>query len=181
MNFCSHCGKPVVERIPEGDNRLRHVCDHCDTIHYMNPRIIAGCLVTHKNKILLCKRAIEPRYGLWTLPAGFMENGESSLEAARRETWEEAKAKVDIQGIYSVFNLPHINQVYMIFRSTLRDSSFAAGTESLDVALFNEDEIPWDNLAFSVMRKTLEFYCKDRKQGDFPFRLQDLHPRKSRR
>lgn len=174
MNFCSHCGKPVVKRIPEGDDRPRHVCDHCNTIHYVNPRIIAGCLVIHEDRVLLCKRAIEPRYGLWTLPAGFMENGESSLEAARRETWEEAMARVDIHSIYSLFNLPHINQVYMIFRSTLKDPRFAAGRESLEVALFNENEIPWDDLAFSVMRKTLEFYFKDRKKGLFPIRMHDL-------
>ena len=174
MKYCSNCGNPVIERIPPGDNRPRFVCDHCETIHYQNPRIIAGCLPIHEERVLLCKRAIEPRYGLWTLPAGFMENGETSLEAALRETWEEALARVDIDGIYTLFNLPHINQVYMIFRARLCDLNFGAGEESLEVALFREEDIPWDNIAFPVMRKTLEFYFQDRQSGNFDVRMHDI-------
>lgn len=174
MRFCSNCGQSVIERIPEGDNRPRFVCDHCETIHYQNPRIIAGCLPIHEDKVLLCKRAIEPRYGLWTLPAGFMENGETSQEGAIRETWEEALAKVDVHGIYAIFNLPHINQVYMIFRADLSDLNFGAGEESLEVELFREDQIPWDDIAFPVMRKTLEFYFEDRRTGQYNVHMHDI-------
>ncbi len=176
MNFCSSCGKPVIRRIPEGDDRERFVCDHCQTIHYQNPRIIAGCVPVHKSKVLLCKRAIEPRYGLWTLPAGFMENGETSLEAAIRETREEAIAKVSIRDIYTLFNLPHINQVYMFFLADLREPEFGAGLESLEVGLFGEHEIPWQELAFPVVARTLEHYFADRKSGHFPVRMQDMPP-----
>ena len=151
MRYCSNCGNSVVERIPEGDNRLRFVCDHCDTIHYQNPRIIAGCLPVYDYKVLLCKRAIEPRYGRWTLPAGFMENGETTRQAALRETWEEARAEVDIEGIYTIFNLPHINQVYMLFRGNLKNTNFGPGEETLETTLFGQHEIPWDQLAFPAV------------------------------
>lgn len=180
MKFCSDCGQPVISRIPQGDNRERFVCDHCDTIHYQNPRIIAGCLPIHGNRVLLCKRAIEPRYGLWTLPAGFMENGESTLEAALRETREEALAEVESLGVYTLFNLPHINQVYIIFRGNLINGDFGAGDESLEVALYEEQEIPWDEIAFTVVRETLEFYFKDRKSGDFPVRVQDIRIKRTK-
>jgi len=174
MNFCSDCGQPVTHRIPEGDDRPRYVCDNCGAIHYQNPRIIAGYLPTYGSKVLLCKRAIEPRYGLWTLPAGFMENGETTLQAALRETWEEAQAEVQSEGLYAIFNLPKINQVYMIFRGELKNLNFGPGIESLETALFEEHEIPWDDLAFEVMRKTLELYYQDVKKGEFPQRMLDI-------
>lgn len=174
MNYCSECGHTVTHRIPEGDNRPRYVCENCGTIHYQNPRIIAGCLPTHEDKVLLCKRAIEPRYGLWTLPAGFMENGETTLQAGLRETWEEALATVECEGLYTVFNLPKINQVYMIFRGELENLNFGPGEESLETELFSEQDIPWDDLAFEVMRKTLELYFQDRKTGKFPVRMLDI-------
>ena len=174
MKFCSNCGNSVIEKIPAGDNRPRFVCDDCDTIHYQNPRIIAGCLPIYDDKVLLCKRAIEPRYGLWTLPAGFMENGETSEEAAIRETWEEALARVNVHGIYTLFNLPHINQVYMIFRADLLDLDFGAGEESLEVELFEESTIPWTELAFPVMKKTLEFFFLDRQKGSYDVRMHDI-------
>ncbi|MEW8208657.1 MAG: NUDIX hydrolase [Candidatus Thiodiazotropha taylori] len=134
MNFCSQCGAKVEVKVPDGDNRPRHVCDSCSTIHYQNPKIVVGCIPVWEDQILLCRRAIEPRYGLWTLPAGFMENGETSQQGAARETLEEATARVDVEGLYGLYNLPHINQVYLIFRSRLLDLEFAAGTESLEVA-----------------------------------------------
>ncbi len=174
MKFCSNCGNSVIEKIPAGDNRPRFVCDDCETIHYQNPRIIAGCLPVYEDKVLLCKRAIEPRYGLWTLPAGFMENGETSEEAAIRETWEEALARVNVHGIYTLFNLPHINQVYMIFRADLADPDFGAGEESLEVELFEERSIPWQELAFPVMKKTLEFFFEDRQSGQYNVRMHDI-------
>ncbi len=161
--------------MPEGDNRPRHVCQRCRTIHYQNPKIVAGCLPELADgRILLCRRAIEPRYGLWTLPAGFMENGETTLQAALRETLEEAGVRVTDPRLYIVFNLPHIDQVYMMFRSRLPAPVFAAGSESLEVALFEESAIPWDRIAFPVITETLRLYFTDRRQGRFPLHLGDI-------
>lgn len=176
MKFCSYCGSDVTLRIPAGDNRQRYVCvDHsCGAIHYQNPRIITGCLPTYEDKVLLCKRAIEPRYGLWTLPAGFMENGESTADGALRESWEEAQATLEIDQLYALYDLPYINQVYFFYKGELSNLDFGAGEESLEVALFAEDEIPWDELAFSVVTKTLEHYFNDRKSGVFPLRTDTL-------
>lgn len=169
MNFCSNCGSPVRYAVPDGDNRLRHICtsDDCGIVHYTNPNIVAGCLIEHGDKLLLCQRAIEPRYGLWTLPAGFLENGESVEDGAKRETREEAEADVDILGLYSMFSLTHINQVYMLFRARLQEPVFRAGEESLDVRLFEESEIPWREIAFPVIHQTLRHYFEDRRQGAF--------------
>lgn len=165
MNYCSHCGQPVEQCIPEGDNLPRHVCTVCRTIHYENPKIVAACIGEWEDRILLCRRAIEPRHGLWTLPAGFMENRESTREAALRETWEEARARVDIQSLYAVYSIPHISQVYMVFRGPLIEPAYEAGPESLEVELFREQDIPWETLAFTVMEKTLRQYFADRDQG----------------
>lgn len=170
MKYCSECGAAVRLRVPPGDNRERYVCDACGVVHYQNPRIIAGCLVESGNRVLLCRRAIEPRFGLWTLPAGFMENGETTEQAAARETWEEARARVAEPRLYSLFSLPHINQVYLLFRCRLAPGGYGAGTESLEVRLFEEAEIPWDQLAFPTIRKTLEYYFADRANGGFPLR-----------
>ena len=175
MKYCSQCGGRVSLKIPQGDDRQRHVCDECDSIHYQNPRIIAGCLPTYKDKVLLCKRAIEPRYGLWTLPAGFMENGESTEQGALRESWEEARASIDLCGLYTMFSLPEISQVYMLFRGELKDLNFAPGTESLEVELFREDEIPWDEMAFPVMWRTLQHYFADLPKQNFPFRSETIY------
>lgn len=174
MKFCSHCGHPVSERIPVGDDRPRFVCDQCNTVHYQNPRIVAGCLPVYRQQVLLCRRAIEPRQGFWTLPAGFMENGETIEQAALRETWEEAQARVREQQLYTLFNLPHINQVYMFFRAELCDLDFGPGEESLEVRLFDEEEIPWEQLAFPTIGKTLRHYFSDRQQQAFPVRMQDI-------
>ena len=168
MKFCSECGKTVVHRIPEGDNLPRFICDHCDIIHYQNPKLVVGCLPVWNEQILLCKRAIAPSYGLWTLPAGFMENQESLEEAALRESREEANANLDIHNIYSVISLPHINQIYVLYRAKLLDLDFYAGPESLDVQLFNEADIPWEQLAFKTIERTLKQYFEDRKQNTFP-------------
>lgn len=175
MKYCSSCGSDQLEfRVPAGDNRPRHVCASCNNIHYQNPRIIAGCLPVHEGKVLLCKRAIEPRYGFWTLPAGFMENGETLEEAAQRESLEEAEAEVVLEGLYTVFNLPHISQVYMLFRGTLKNGAFGVGEESLETRLFSEEEIPWEELAFPTIAKTLKYYFEDRKNNDFPIRVRDI-------
>ncbi len=178
MFFCSNCGAEVVEKIPAGDSRLRHICERCDTIHYQNPKIVAGCLPVWEDRLLLCRRAIEPRYGLWTLPAGFMENGESTEQAAARETLEEACAEVVDLALYGVFSIPHINQVYMMFRACLASGNFSPGEETLETRLFSEHEIPWEQLAFPVVRRTLERYYQDLKGDGFPVHVEDIlrHP-----
>ena len=175
MNYCSHCGTKVILRVPAGDNRERHTCDQCDTIHYRNPCIITGTLPIYKDQVLLCKRAIEPRYGLWTLPAGFMENGESTEGGAIRETLEEAQARVRVDDLYTMFDLPEINQVYFFYRAQLVDLSFCAGTESLEVALFDEANIPWSELAFPVVTRTLKHFFNDRKNQKYPLHREVLN------
>lgn len=177
MNFCSNCGHPVTRRIPPHDDRHRHVCDTCDTIHYENPKLVVGCIPEWEDQVLLCSRAIEPRHGKWTLPAGFLENGETVAEGARRETREEARANVDGLSLYAIFDIPHVNQVYLMFRSRLLDLDFGPGEESLDVRLYREDEIPWDEIAFPVIRETLKLYFRDKKSGRFQFRLSAIKPR----
>jgi ADP-ribose pyrophosphatase YjhB (NUDIX family) len=177
MNYCSHCAAPVVFRVPAGDNRPWHVCEGCGLIHYSNPKIIAGCLPIWDEQVLLCRRAIEPRHGLWTLPAGFMENGESTQDAARRETKEEACARVEIGDLYCYLNIPHISQVYVIFLARLLDLDFAAGDESLEVELFHEAEIPWQKIAFPAIDIALRHYFEDRKNGAFPTRVFDVERR----
>lgn len=176
MKFCSQCGTPVSISVPEGDNRERHVCDNpdCATVHYQNPRIITGCLPIHDNKVLLCKRSIEPRYGYWTLPAGFMENGETTRQGAARESWEEARAKVIMEELYTIFDLPHINQVYFFYKASLADLDFQPGEESLEVGLFAEDQIPWKKLAFPVVVDALKYYFEDQKNNRFIFRSETI-------
>ncbi|WP_237060077.1 NUDIX hydrolase [Microbulbifer sediminum] len=169
MKFCSHCGSDAVTfSIPEGDDRPRHLCGGCGAIHYINPRVIVGVLPYLGDRVLLCKRAIEPRLGLWTLPAGFMENGETSEEGALRESWEEARANIRVDDLYTVYDIPHINQVYLIYRGELTDTNFGAGPESLEVELFREEEIPWQEIAFPIMSETLTHYFSDRREGSYP-------------
>jgi ADP-ribose pyrophosphatase YjhB (NUDIX family) len=167
IKFCNSCGAPVTHRIPEGDNLHRAVCDACGTIQYENPKVVVGCVPVRGDRILLCKRAIEPRYGLWTLPAGFMENGETLEEGAMREAMEEAHANVEIEELYTVFSVPHISQVHMMFRARLVNDDFHAGIESLEVKLVTAEEIPWHELAFTVVRRTLEHFLQDRARGTF--------------
>lgn len=170
MRYCSQCGAGVSVQVPEGDNMPRHVCPACGTIHYQNPKIVVGCIPEWEDRLLLCRRAIEPRYGLWTLPAGFMENGETVQQGAARETLEEAEARVEVGALYALFNLPHINQVYMLFRARLLVPEFGPGTESLETQLMTESEIPWDEIAFPVIHESLQLYFRDRAAGHFPLR-----------
>jgi len=170
MRYCSQCGAAVTLTVPEGDNVARHVCGDCGTIHYQNPKIVVGCIPEWQDRLLLCRRAIEPRYGLWTLPAGFMENGETVQQGAARETLEEAEARVEVGGLYALFNLPHINQVYMLFRARLLAPEFGPGSESLETVLMHEGEIPWDEIAFPVIAEALKLYFRDRAAGHFPLR-----------
>ena len=174
MKYCSLCGQTVSLRSPESDDRERHVCDSCGQVHYLNPRIIVCSLPCYEDKVLLCKRAIEPRYGLWTLPGGFMENGESTLQAAIRETHEEAHAQIDMLELYSLFNVIHINQVHLFFRARLQRPEFGAGSESLEVGLFTQAEIPWNEIAFPAVGSTLQQYFLDLPSGRFPLRLADV-------
>lgn len=175
INYCNHCGENVSLMIPAGDNRERHVCDACGQVHYQNPKIVCGCIAVWGEQILLCKRAIEPRLGLWTLPAGFMENGETIQHAAARETREEACAEIVGQTLYGIYNLPHANQVYIMFRGELNNShDFAAGEESLETRLFEEAQIPWEEIAFRVIRMTLERYLIERKTNDFQVLVEDV-------
>lgn len=174
MKFCSVCGNPVRVGIPQGDNRPRHICDGCDTIHYQNPKVVAGCIAHWEDRILMCRRAIEPRYGLWTVPAGFMENGETTYEGAVRETLEEANARVEVDDLFVTVNLPHIDQVYMLFRGRLLDLDFSPGDESLETALLGEDDIPWDQIAFPTVGEALKLYFADRRAGAFPVHMLDI-------
>jgi ADP-ribose pyrophosphatase YjhB (NUDIX family) len=180
MKFCSSCGGTLEWRIPEDDNRERYVCASCGEVHYQNPKLIVGAIPDCQGRILLCRRAIEPRYGLWTLPAGFMENGETTAEAAARETMEEANAHVEIGALYTLYNVPHISQVHMLYRATLHSPEFSPGIESLEVRLFAESDIPWDELAFRPVKLSLQHYFADRVDGNFTFHTGVLHPMPSR-
>lgn len=176
MNFCSHCGGVVNLAIPEGDNLPRHVCQRCGTVHYLNPKLVVGCVAEWNGQILLCRRSIAPRYGLWTLPAGFMENGETTSEAAIRETLEEACARIEIGPLFSLVNVPHINQVHLFYRARLVDTGFAAGRETLATALFSEEAVPWQDLAFQSVTLCLRAYFADRLARHFSFHEEDLQP-----
>lgn len=177
MKFCSQCGGDIEIKIPADDNRPRFICVRCEIIHYQNPNIIAGTIPVYKDKVLLCRRAIEPRHGYWTLPAGFMENQETTTEAAIRETWEEAEARVTIDALYTVINVPQIDQVHLFFLASMRDDNFGAGPESLETQLFSEEDIPWDELAFPTVKRTLKLFFKDRKAMRFGVHVSDIiHP-----
>ncbi len=170
MKFCSQCGASLRYSIPEGDDRKRYLCDACGMIHYQNPKIVAGTIPVWEDKVLLCKRAIEPRKGFWTLPAGFMELGETTGEAAVRETDEEANAAVELQELYTMYSLPFISQVHLFYRAELKDGLFSPGSESLETRLFDESEIPWDDLSFETVIETLRCYFEDQRRGQFSLR-----------
>lgn len=176
INYCCTCAAPVALRVPAGDTLPRHVCDACGAIHYRNPRLVVGTLPVWEDRVLLCRRAIEPRRGCWTLPAGFMENRESVAEAAERETREEACARIDLDDLYTMISVPHISQVHVIYRARLRDLDFAPGDESLEVALFSEADIPWEEIAFRTVAMTLRHYFADRAAGSFGLHVDALAP-----
>lgn len=176
MKFCSNCGAPVSVQTPEGDDRPRYVCAACKTVHYQNPIMVVGCIPEYDNRVLLCRRAIEPQYGKWTLPAGYLEKGETLMQGAIRETREEAGARVEIIAPYTLFNLTFVSQIYLLFRARLVSPDFEAGQESLDVRLFSQAEVPWDAMAFTVIRETLNLYFRDRPTGQFPLHMGDIHP-----
>lgn len=174
MKFCSQCGSTVELIVPKGDTHARHVCSQCGEIHYLNPKVVVGCVPRWEGRVLLCRRAIEPRYGLWTLPAGFLENNETTIEGAARETLEEAAARVRITQLYTMFNIPQISQIYVMFLADLVAPEFGPGTESLEVALYDEADIPWDRIAFPVVEQTLRFYFADQRNSRFGVHIGDI-------
>lgn len=174
IKHCRACGGEVRYQTPADDNRDRATCIVCTTIHYENPLNVVGTLPVWHDRVLLCRRAIEPRLGLWTLPAGFMELGETTAQGAIRETTEEAGARVELEGLYSLINVVRVGQVHLFYRARLLGADFAPGTESLEVKLFAEDEVPWDEIAFRTTRMTLQFYFDDRRQGQFIMHCADI-------
>ena len=176
MKFCSACGGPVELKIPEGDDKPRYVCQSCSTIHYSNPRMVAGVIPLWQGKILICKRAIEPALGTWTLPAGYLENGESVRACAIRETREEAGAELTEITPYAMINLPFIDQVYFMYRAMLQDTNFQPGFESSELKLVSPEDIPWQQLSFASIREVLKHYCDDLKTNQFPFREFSIKP-----
>jgi ADP-ribose pyrophosphatase YjhB (NUDIX family) len=180
LNFCSNCGAPVESKIPPGDHLPRFVCTSCNTIHYKNPLLVLGCVPEWQDKILLCRRAIEPRLGFWTVPAGFMENGETMQQAAARECQEEALATVEVTSLLAVVNVTRANQVHVMFRAKLLEPEFAPGIESLEVRLYTEADIPWPDLAFPSGEFTLRQYFADRAAGREDHHFTELKSRSMR-
>ena len=174
MKFCPSCASPLARRVPPGDSLPRYLCDACGSIHYENPRLVVGCVPEWEGRILLCRRAIEPRYGYWTLPAGFMENGESTAQGATRETLEEAGARVELTAPFSMISVPYVNQVHMFYRAKLLDLEFKPGEESLEVSLVEEAQVPWKDIAFRTVGLTLKRWFADRAKGSFGFHAEDL-------
>ena len=170
MKFCSQCGQPVTFTVPAHDDRPRHVCFSCGTIHYENPRMVVGAIPIWQGRILMCRRNIEPRKGYWTLPAGFLENGETAAEGARRETLEETGAQIRDLTPYLMVDIPHIHQIYLMFRARLQAPDVHPTRESSAVELLAAEEIPWGDIAFKVVEKTLRYFLDDRPTGHFPFR-----------
>ena len=177
MKFCSNCASPVVKRVPPGDTLPRWVCDACGEIHYQNPKLVVGAVPEWEGRLLLCRRAIEPRYGYWTLPAGFMENDETAGQAALRETLEEAGARIELLAPYSLISVPNVNQVHLFYRARLLDQEFRPGEESLEVALLEEAQVPWKDIAFRTVGLTLKHWFADRRAGAFGFHAEDVAPR----
>lgn len=174
MKFCSNCASPVAKRVPPGDSLPRWVCDQCGEIHYQNPKLVVGTIAEQDGRVLLCRRAIEPRYGYWTLPAGYMENDESTGQAAARETREEAGAKIELGEPFSMISIPYVNQVHLFYRAKLLEIDFRPGDETLEVALVEESKVPWKELAFRTVSMTLKLWFEDRRAGAFRFHASEL-------
>jgi ADP-ribose pyrophosphatase YjhB (NUDIX family) len=174
IKHCRACGSPVDYQQPPDDNRDRAMCPACGEIHYENPLNVVGTVPAWGDQVLLCLRNIEPRRGFWTLPAGFMELGESTAEGALRETEEEAGARVELQGLFTVLNVVRVGQVHLYYRARMLDTRLAPGPETIEARLFTEAEIPWENLAFRTVRKTLEHYFADQRAGQFAVHAGDV-------
>jgi ADP-ribose pyrophosphatase YjhB (NUDIX family) len=168
IKHCRNCGVAVVYRIPDdGDTKERAICPSCTTIHYENPLNVVGTVAYWGEKVLLCKRNIEPRFGKWTLPAGFLELGETTAQGAARETVEEAGAKIELEGLFSVISVARVGQVHLFYRARLLSDQFEPGTETIEARLYAENEIPWDEIAFRTVKETLELFFSDRRTGGF--------------
>jgi ADP-ribose pyrophosphatase YjhB (NUDIX family) len=175
IQHCKSCGNTVTYRLPDdGDTRERAVCNACHTIHYENPLNVVGTVPVWGNKVLLCKRNIEPRFGKWTLPAGFMELNETVAEGAARETVEEAGAQFEIQELFTLMNVTRVGQVHFFYRAQLTSDQFDPGHETQEARLFAEDEIPWDEIAFRTVKETLQHYFADAKKGKFELHHVDI-------
>ena len=175
IRHCRQCGALVARRLPDdGDTRERAICTVCNTVHYENPLNVVGTLPIWEDKILLCKRNIEPRYGKWTLPAGFMELGETVAQGAARETDEEAGAQIELLGLYTLMNVVRVGQVHFFYRAKLLSTTFHPGHETIEARLFSEDEVPWDDIAFRTVRETLKCFFEDRQRGAFPLHQVDI-------
>jgi ADP-ribose pyrophosphatase YjhB (NUDIX family) len=174
FKHCKACGAKVEYRMPADDNRERATCTACATVHYENPLNVVGTLPVWDDKVLLCRRNIEPRHGYWTLPAGFMELGETTEQGALRETDEEAGARVELQGLFTLLNVARVGQVHFFYRARLLDTRFAPGPETIEAQLFSEDEIPWEELAFRTVKETLRHYFEDRRTGQFGLHCADI-------
>lgn len=174
QRYCSQCATAITERIPPDDNRLRAVCENCGAVHYQNPRNVVGVLPVWQDKVLLCRRAIEPRYDKWTLPAGFMELGETTAQGAMRETQEEAGAQIELGPLYTVIDVPHAEQVHFFYLAKVLSEELVPGPESIEAAFFSVEDIPWPELAFRTVSSTLEHYIADRPSGVFPVHHYDI-------
>ena len=172
--YCRHCGHATEQRTPQDDITPRSVCPACGTIHYVNPLVVVGTVPYLGDKVLLCKRNIEPRRGKWTLPAGFMELDESTAQGALRETQEEAGAEVALEGLFTLLNVARVGQVHIYYRARLLSDRFAPGHETLEARLFHEHEIPWEELAFRTVQETLRHYFDDRRRGHFGVHTGDI-------
>ncbi len=175
IKFCKNCGTAVVYRQPDdGDTKNRAVCPACNTVHYENPLNVVGTVPVWEDKVLLCKRNIEPRKGKWTLPAGFMELEETTVQGAARETVEEAGAQFEMQSLFSVLSVPRVGQVHLFYRATLTSDQFNPGFETMEAKLFAEADIPWDEIAFRTVKVTLEKFFSDRAKGSFGVHEADI-------
>jgi len=175
IKYCKQCGTVVAYRLPDdGDTKERAVCTACNTVHYENPLNVVGTVPHWGDKVLLCKRNIEPRWGKWTLPAGFMELGETTAEGAARETDEEAGAQIEMQELFTLLNVVRVGQVHFFYRARLLSEQFNPGTETIEAKLFAEDEIPWDEIAFRTVKETLERYFADRRNGHYGIHQVDI-------
>ena len=174
IKHCPSCGAAVAYVVPKDDNRERAVCPACKAIHYENPLNVVGTVPVWGEQVLLCKRAIEPRYGFWTLPAGFMELGETLADGAIRETVEEAGAKIELQDLFTVMNVVRVGQVHLFYRARMIDATLDPGPETLEARLFHEHEIPWDEIAFRTVRETLQHFFACRRNASYPLHCGDI-------
>ena len=174
IRHCKACGAATRYIVPADDNRERAVCTVCALVHYENPLNVVGTVPAWGEQVLLCRRNIEPRYGFWTLPAGFLELGESTADGAIRETVEEAGARIELEGLFTVLNVVRVGQLHLFYRARLLDTEFAPGPETIEARLFDEASVPWDELAFRTVRETLLHYFEDRRCGRFELHTADI-------